>query len=91
MKDVNRFVIALIKHLDSLPADQVGEGMAAFLLDLTADSRAWPTDDQLIEEAPKSKVYGNIRQNRLCIILSAVEQKRRSVRSYCQDLWIKIV
>lgn len=78
MKDVNRFVIALIKHLDTLPPDQVGEGTVAFLLHQTADSRAWPADDQLIEDLPQSRVYGNIRQNRLCIVLSAVEQKRRS-------------
>jgi hypothetical protein len=44
MKDVNRFVIALIKRLDNLPADRVGEGTAEFLLDQTAESRAWPTD-----------------------------------------------
>jgi hypothetical protein len=81
MKDVNRFVIALIKHLDNLSTNQVGEGTATFLLDQTADSRVWPTDDQLIAEVPKSKLYGNIRQNRLCIVLSAVEQKRRSNRS----------
>lgn len=81
MKDVNRFVIALIKHLDNLPTDQVGEGTAAFLLDQTADSRVWPTDDELTESVPESKLYGNIRQNRLCIVLSAVEQKRRSQRN----------
>ncbi|HEX3962881.1 MAG TPA: DUF262 domain-containing HNH endonuclease family protein [Trebonia sp.] len=81
MKDVNRFVIALIKHLDTMPPDQVGEGTAAFLLDQTADSRAWPTDDQLTEDLPKNRLYGNIRQNRLCIVLSAVEQKRRSARN----------
>jgi hypothetical protein len=81
MKDVNRFVIALIKHLDALPVDQVGESTVGFLLDQTADSRAWPTDDQLIESVPQSKLYGNIRQNRLCMVLSAVEQKRRSQRN----------
>jgi hypothetical protein len=81
MKDVNRFVITLIKQLDTLPPDQVGEGTAAVLLDQTADSRAWPTDDQLTEDVPKSKLYGNIRQNRLSIVLSAVEQKRRSERN----------
>jgi len=81
MKDVNRFVIALIKYLDNLPADQVGEGTAVFLLDQTADSRAWPTDDQLNEGVPNSKLYGNVRQNRLCIVLSAVEQQRRSKRN----------
>ena len=81
MKDVNRFVIALIKHIDTLAADQVGEGTAAFLLNQTADSRAWPSNEQLTQELPESKLYGNIRQNRLCIVLSAVEQKRRSERS----------
>ena len=81
MKDVNRFVIALIKRLDNLPADQVGEGTAEFLLDQTAESRAWPTDEQLTQDLPDSKLYGNIRQNRLCIVLSAVEQKRRSEHS----------
>lgn len=64
-----------------MPPDQVGEGTAAFLLDQTADSRAWPTDDQLTEDLPKNRLYGNIRQNRLCIVLSAVEQKRRSARN----------
>ena len=81
MKDVNRFVIALIKYLDGLPADGVGEGTAAFLLEQTADSRVWPTDDELIKDIPSSKLYGNIRQNRLCIVLGAVEQKRRSGRN----------
>ena len=81
MKDVNRFVIALIKHLDTLPSAEIGKGTAAFLLDQTADSRTWPTDDQLTEDMPQSKLYGNVRQNRLCMILSAVEQKRRSERN----------
>jgi hypothetical protein len=81
MKDVNRFIIALIKHLNNLPTDQVGEGTAAFLLDQGADSRVWPTDAQVAEDMPKSKLYGNIRQNRLCIVLSAVEQKRRTERN----------
>lgn len=81
MKDVNRFVIALIKHLDELPADKVGEGTVEFLLDQTADSRVWPTDDQVMDSVPHSKLYGNVRQNRLCMMLSAVEQKRRSERN----------
>jgi len=80
MKDVNRLVIALIKHLDGLGPDDIGEGAAKFLLDQTADSRYWPTDAQLQEGVPRSKLYGNVRQNRLAIILSAIEQKRRSER-----------
>lgn len=81
MKDLNRLVIALIKHLDSLPLDQVGAGTHAFLLEQTADSRIWPTDDELFASVPTSKLYGTVRQNRLCMVLSAVEQKRRSDRN----------
>jgi len=81
MKDVNRFVIALIKRLDSVPIEQVGEATIAFLLEQTADSRWWPTDEQLATYVPGSKLYGVIRQNRLCMILGAVERKRRSDRN----------
>lgn len=81
MKDVNRFVIALIKELDLVPVDQVGEATVAFLLEQTANSREWPTDEQLIQSVPYSRLYGNVRRNRLCMVLSAVEQRRRSQRN----------
>jgi len=81
MKDLNRLVISLIKHLDALPLDQIGSGTETFLLEQTAESRVWPTDEELIARVPGSKLYGTIRQNRLCMVLSAVEQKRRSERS----------
>ncbi len=81
MKDVNRLVIAVIKHLDSLAPAEVGEGTASFLLDQTADSRIWPSDQDLLNSVPQSKLYGNVRQNRLGIVLSAIEQKRRSARN----------
>jgi len=81
MKDLNRLVISLIKHLDALPLDQIGSGTETFLLEQTAESRVWPTDEELIASVPGSKLYGTIRQNRLCMVLSAVEQKRRSERS----------
>lgn len=80
MKDVNRLVIALIKYLNSLHG-QVGDGAASFLVEQSADSRYWPTDEQLIEGLPGTVLYGNVRQNRLGIVLSAIEQKRRSERN----------
>lgn len=80
MKDVNRLVIALIKHLDSLHG-RVGDGAASFLVEQSADSRYWPTDEQLIEGLPATVLYGNVRQNRLGIVLSAIERKRRSERN----------
>jgi len=80
MKDVNRLMIALIKHLDLLQG-QVGDGAASFLVEQSADSRYWPTDEHLIDGLPGIVLYGNVRQNRLGIVLSAIEQKRRSERS----------
>lgn len=81
MNDVNRFVISLLQHLDESPTGKVGQATVEFLLDQTADSRQWPTDQQLLEGVPPSRLYGNVRRNRLCMVLSAVEQKRRSERS----------
>jgi hypothetical protein len=81
MKDVNRLVIALIKHLDQLDHGQVGDGAASFLAEQTADSRYWPTDEQLIMGLPTTVLYGNVRQNRLSIVLSAIEQRRRSEKN----------
>lgn len=80
MKDVNRLVIALIKHLDSLHG-RIGDGAASFLVEQSADSRYWPTDEQLIEGLPATVLYGNVRQNRLGIVLTAIERKRRSERN----------
>jgi hypothetical protein len=81
MKDLNRFVVALMRHLDGLAADGIGDGTVAFLLEQTADSREWPTDERLIEDIPAIRLYGNIRQSRLRIVLGAIEQKRRSERN----------
>ena len=80
MKDVNRFVVALIKHLDTLPDDQVGEVTAAFLLDQTADSRAWPTDDQLAEACPRAGCTGTSGRT-VCARAQRRRAERRSARN----------
>jgi hypothetical protein len=80
MKDVNKLVVALLRALDRYPLGQVGEATAAFLLDQTADARVWPSDDELRQALPETRLYGNIKQQRLRAVLSAVEMKSRSDR-----------
>jgi len=78
MKDVNRLVVALLKELAQHPSDAIGDATVAYLQTQTADSRAWPTDDELLKELPDVKVYGNIKQQRLRAILSGIELQLRT-------------
>jgi hypothetical protein len=81
MKDVNRLVVALLKELGDHPSAAVGDTTVAYLQAQTADSRAWPTDPELINQLPEVKVYGNIKQQRLRAILSGVELQLRHALS----------
>lgn len=78
MKDVNHLVVALLKDLDEHPLDAVGDAATAYLLAQTADARDWPTDDQVRAELPGMKVYGNIKQQRLRMVLAALEMHLRT-------------
>lgn len=78
MKDVNRFMVAILGALDSVDASKVGNVVEAFLAIQSSDSRTWPTDAELIAELPKVKLYGNVRQSRLRVVLEALEVQLRS-------------
>jgi hypothetical protein len=80
MKDVNKLVVALLQNLSGHPLEAVGDATAAFLLEQSADAREWPTDEQLVEDLPGIKVYGNIKQQRLRTILAALEMHARTKR-----------
>lgn len=80
MKDVNRLVVAVLKELDKAPAGSIGDATVAFLKTQSADSRAWPTDEELLSELPSIKVYGNIKQQRLRAILAGVEHQLRTAK-----------
>lgn len=80
MKDVNRMVVTLLRELDAHSSDVVGDATVAFLSSQTADSRNWPTDENLLSELPNVRVYGNIKQQRLRTILSGVELQLRTER-----------
>ncbi len=80
MKQVNLVVVSLLKELDKHPAGEAGNVTAEFLLSQDAESRAWPTDSETLDQLPGIKVYGNIRQSRLRAVFGAIEQHLRSER-----------
>ena len=79
-KDFNNLVVTILKALDGTPIEQAGDTVESYLARQTADARSWPTDDALREHLPSIRLYGNVKQSRLRVILSALELHRRSTR-----------
>ncbi|MEA3549233.1 DUF262 domain-containing protein [Pseudarthrobacter sp. C1] len=79
-KDVNKMMVTLLKELDTAATQNSGASVRDFLADQSADSREWPTDRQMLAELPSVRLYGNVRQSRLRVILAAVESKLRDRR-----------
>jgi hypothetical protein len=80
MKDQNRLVVAILRELDCEPTTEVSRVVNDFLAEQTADSRTWPTDDELREELPSMRLYGNVKQPRLRVLLAAIETRLRTAR-----------
>ncbi|MFF0281702.1 DUF262 domain-containing protein [Rhodococcus aetherivorans] len=80
MKDVNRMMVSMLSLLDAAPADTVGAEVGRYLAAQTADARLWPTDDEVVERIPDLRMYANLRQSRLRVVLEAVEQLLRTER-----------
>jgi hypothetical protein len=76
-KDVNKFMVAVLKMLNGVDPASAGTKITTYLSEQTADTRYWPSDDQLVAQLPDLKLYGNIRQGRLRVVLGAVEQHLR--------------
>lgn len=78
MKDTNNLVVSILKKLDTENPQQGGDMIVESLLGQDADSRAWPTDNEVRGELPKVKAYGNVKQPRLRSVLSAIELELRT-------------
>ena len=78
-KDMNKLIVALLKALASTPADQVGDEIRRFLSQQTAPTREWPSDSTLKSDLPTQKIYGNIKQGRIAVVLAAVEEYKRAL------------
>lgn len=81
MKDVNNFVLSLLRALAEAAPEEVAIVTAAFLADQTAEARLWPTDEDLRHSLENWGVYGYIRQGRIRLILEVIESRTRTGRT----------
>lgn len=58
-KDVNKFMVAILKDLDNAPAGEAGERVRAFLAEQETETREWPTDAHLRSSLPEAKLDGH--------------------------------
>ncbi len=86
MKDVNKTMVSILGMLDEKASDAIGTIVAGFLAIQRSEARRWPTDDEMIAEVPNLRMYGNIRQGRLRVILEGVEHQLRT--EYNEDVQI---
>ncbi len=80
MKDVNRMMVAILATLEGTPVEHVGVAVRDYLSGQSSDARRWPTDAEMLEGLPATRLYGNVRQSRLRVVLEAVELQMRTQR-----------
>lgn len=80
MKDVNKLMVAVLAALEHADVEEAGDVVAAFLAGQTADARTWPKDSEVVAAIPEIRMYGNVRQGRLRVVLEAIEMLLRNER-----------
>ena len=80
MKDVNKMMVAILMTLEHVHVDAVGVVVRDYLASQTSDARTWPSDGDMIAGLPGIKLYGNVRQSRLRVVLEALELRLRTQR-----------
>lgn len=86
MKDVNKMMVSILGMLDENDTDAIGAIVAGFLAVQTSEARYWPTNDDVITEIPRLRMYGNVHQRRLRVVLEGVEHQLRN--AYNEDVKI---
>ncbi|MGN5734698.1 DUF262 domain-containing protein [Arthrobacter psychrochitiniphilus] len=76
-KDLNKLIVAILKSLASVEPEQGGTEIRRFLSQQTANTREWPNDERFISEVSSKRLYGYIKQNRIAVVLRAVEEYKR--------------
>ena len=80
MKDVNKLMVVILGMLEARPVGEAGVAVRDFLAAQTADARVWPSDADVRENLPSVRLYGNVRQSRLRVVLGAIEKQLRTER-----------
>ena len=86
MKDVNKTMVSILATLDENDPDTIGAIVSGFLAIQRSEARSWPTDEDMISEIPRLRMYGNIQQGRLRVVLEGVEHQLRT--EYNEDVTI---
>lgn len=89
-KDVNKLMVAILTALDAVNSHEVGIAVRGFLANQTSDARIWPSDDDMISQLPGIKLYGNVRQARLRVVLEALEMQMRTQRHEAVTVPVKL-
>lgn len=80
MKDVNKLMVVILGTLEGRPVEEAGVAVRDFLAAQTADARIWPSDADVRAGLPNVRLYGNVRQGRLRVVLGAIEKQVRTER-----------
>lgn len=78
MKDVNKLMVAMLKVLGAANTGAAGDSVRGFLQDQEADARLWPSDADMLAYLPDTRLYGNVRQARLRVVLQGIEKSMRT-------------
>ena len=78
MKDVNKMMVSILGMLDEHDTDAIGAIVAGFLAAQTSEARLWPTDLDVTTEIPRLRMYGNVHQRRLRVVLEGIEHQLRN-------------
>ena len=77
-KDYNRLTLDLVRELRKFEPETVGKAVAGFLRSQKADSRRWPTDEDVEVALGGLPLYRLLTRDRLRLILEAVEERCRT-------------
>jgi hypothetical protein len=77
-KDLNKLVVAILKSLAGVDREQAGCQIRTFLSQQTANTREWPNDARFVSDVSSKRLYGYIKQNRISVVLRAVEEYKRA-------------
>lgn len=87
-KDMNKFMVSVLRTLDQAGTDEAGESLRLYLSEQTAETRAWPTDEELLAQLPQQRIYGNLTQRRVRTIYTEIERYLRHSSANYEDVSI---
>ena len=85
-KDYNRLVLDLAGQLRKSNLKESDKVVAGFLKNQEADSRKWPSDEDLVEDLQTSPLYILLTRGRLRLVLEGIESRLRSAKAEQTDV-----